>query len=312
MRHVNAPSTVRTQSTRAFPVLAWALAFVGLATSAYAGAVREYDIDKDPNHVLYGTLNQNAVPLWGNVACAPTAAVNSFVYLQNKYNIYGNKLVNPNNQAGMIAAVQTLGTAPFMNTIANGGTFNDDFIYGKWLYLEQNAPGLTVYEAQDSFGWNVKRLDNAGNEQAIAKPDWVHQNNPTWQFLWDELFACEDVEIGLEYFNPSPDASGHMLTLASFHWIDAKKADGTDGPDDFIQKGEGATIDYVDPWTGAKGNSFLWQDPLSGRLETSYGGGGWIHLAVSESPIPLPPALWSGLALLATAPVIRLIRKRAA
>ncbi|MCY2951514.1 MAG: hypothetical protein NTU53_05995 [Planctomycetota bacterium] len=308
MRHANAPFTVRTQSTRASPVLAWALAFVGLATSAYAGAVSEYNIDKDPNHVLYGTLNQNLVPGWGNVACAPIAAVNSFVYLQNKYpTIYDNKLVNPNNPpAGMIAAVQTLGTAPFMNTIANGGTFNDDFIYGKWLYLEQNAPGLTVYEAQNSFGWNVQR-----NGQAIAKPAWVNQMNPTWQFLWNELVSCEDVEIGLQYFG-STDV-GHMLTLASFHWRDAIKADGTDGSDGVIQRGENATIDYIDPLTGAKGISFLWQDPISGRLETNYGvAGGWIHLAVSESPIPLPPALWSGLALLATAPVIRLIRKRAA
>jgi hypothetical protein len=300
MRHANVPSTVRTQSTRASPLLAWTLAFVGLTTSAYAATV--YDIDKDPTHILYGTLNQNAVPLWGNVACAPAAAVNSFVYLQNKYNIYGNKLVIPNNQAGMIAAVQTLGTAPYMNTIANGGTFNDDFIYGKWLYLEQNAPGLTVYEAQDFFGWNVQR-----NGQPIAKPAWVNQMTPTWNFLWKELVACEDVEIALEYLNPDPtrDATGHMLTLASFHWTDANS-------NGFIEQAEGATIDYVDPWTGAPGVSALWQNPLGGRLETSYGGGGWIHLAVSESPIPLPPALWSGLALFATAPVIRLIRKRSA
>ncbi len=292
-------SSVRLPATRASPLLAWTLAFTALAGSVFACPV--YDIQKDPNHVLYGTLNQLLIPGWGNVACAPTAAVNSFVYLQNQYPaVYDNTLVNPNNQAGMIAAAQILGSPAFMNTIANNGTFNDDFIYGKWLYLEQNAPGKTVYEAQNAFAWNVVR-----NGQPIPQPNWVNQIFPTWQFLWNELVSCEDVEIGLEYFNPIGDAAGHMLTLASFHWKDANN-------DGFIQLAEGATIDYVDPWGGVWGLSQIWQNPLNGRLETNYGGGGWIHLAVSESPVPLPPAFWSGILLLAITPLFRLVRKRAA
>ena len=49
-------------------------------TSSNVQAI-SYDIEKD--WWLYGDLNQNTIPGIGPMACGPTAAVNSFVYLQN-------------------------------------------------------------------------------------------------------------------------------------------------------------------------------------------------------------------------------------
>ena len=164
-----------------------------LTVSASAEAIT-YDIEKEIN--LYGNLNQNIVPIWGNVACAPTAAVNSFVYLQNKYpGVYDNKLVPAQGQDldgdgdvdqtdHMIAVVQTLGGANYMNTVANNGTFSDDFIYGKSKYIEEKVPGWTIYEAQSKWAWQ---------RPPIPKPNWVQTIDPTWEFLYGELVDCEDV-----------------------------------------------------------------------------------------------------------------------
>jgi len=256
-------------------------AIIGICShAALAGFV--YDIDKDPGHVLYGNLDQATVPIFNNaginVACAPTAAVNSFIYLQNKYpGIYGNKLVG----LGQAVAVATkLGDADadpvrYMNTVANQGTFDDDFIYGKWRYLENVAPGLTVYEAQSMFGWI---------NPPIPQPNWVQNRWPTWDFLWKELTDCEDVEILVEYEHSS---GGHALTLKSFHWNDAN-GNGT------IEQLE-ATIDFIDPCGGAAGQCNVWQDLVNGWLDTNYGGGAFVKTAVSESPVPLPAAFWPSL-----------------
>ena len=83
-----------------------------------------YSIDKDPGHVLYGNLNQNTIPApLGPVACGPTAAVNSFVYLERKYpSVYNRSLVPDLNADGLyqnnelVAVAQTLAGANFMNT----------------------------------------------------------------------------------------------------------------------------------------------------------------------------------------------------
>ena len=59
-----------------------------------------WTIEKD--WTLYGTLDQHNVdPVFGDVSCGPTSAVNSFVYLQNKYpDIYGESLVEDSNNDG--------------------------------------------------------------------------------------------------------------------------------------------------------------------------------------------------------------------
>ena len=58
-------------------IFAWTLGFAG---AAWAGAI--YDKQWDPS--LYGGLDQHST-LCADLACGPSAAVNSFVFLQNMY-----------------------------------------------------------------------------------------------------------------------------------------------------------------------------------------------------------------------------------
>jgi len=263
------------------------LAFVG---SAHAEV---YDVEKCLPQ--YGTLDQDDIPGFGGVACGPTAAVNSFVYLQNRYpSVYDNSLV-PAQGADldgdldvdfyddMIAVAQTLGGAAYMNTIANNTTFHDDFIWGKEQYIEAMVPGMTVYEAQDQWVWNNHPM-----------PAYVTQTFPLWEFLYYELVDCEDVEVLISWAD-----GGHFITLTSFHWNDI------DG-DLIVDFGEGAWIDFIDPCTGAYNTAGIWQNDLGMILETDYTSGATLTMAVSESPIPEPATM----GLLALGGLGLLIRRR--
>jgi hypothetical protein len=266
------------------------LVILGL-TSSNAQALL-YEIEKD--WTLYGSLNQNTIPDIGSMACGPTAAVNSFVYLQNKYpNIYDKKLVpdtNGNNiidQAEMISVAQTLSGANYMNMDMVNGTFADNFIYGKWKYLEEVAPQSTIYHAQNNWDWIRPPVDQF---------DWVTQVVPTWDFLYNELLDCEDVEILIN------GDYNHYLTLTSFYWDDLNN-------DGIIDSSEDAWIDYIDPWTGAWGISDIWHS--AGQIETNYGNGiSWISMSVAESPVPEPATmLLVGSGLIGLAGLRRKLRK---
>jgi hypothetical protein len=111
---------------------------------------------------------------------------------------------------------------------------------------------------------------------------------PTWKFLWEELKHCEDVEILISWIDRTdpekPQSGGHYLTLSSFCWTDADR-------DGMIDLEEKATIDFIDPGTGQKTYTSIWQEALDGYLKTGYNG--WqpiITMAVSES-IPEPVTL---------------------
>jgi len=271
--------------------LTWLLfiASVALLIGAGNASATSYCIEKDLD--LYGYLNQNVVPGWGGVACCPTAAVNSMVYLQNKYpSIYDTLLVPVQAQDldgdgdvdqtdDMIGVVQTLGGQGYMNTIINNGTFADDFMYGKYRYIEEVAPGRTRYEAMSYWAWTHP----PARDPAVPnpeQPDWVTTGvYPTWEFLYEELVACEDVEIALTHAT-----GGHCLTLTSFCWNDSDE-------DLIIDFGEGAFIDYIDPWTGLHvPQTHIWQSSPGGMIETAYWSEteSYISWAVSESPIPEP------------------------
>ena len=160
-----------------------------------------------------------------------------------------------------------------MGTSVANGTFWDDLIWYKMQDIEAKVPGKTVYEAQRNPAWNWSIWD----DPAALEPDWVTPIMPTWQFIWEELVACEDVEILMNW-----DDGGHFVTVKSFHWNDV------DG-DDVIDFGEGATFDYIDPATGLVGVSGIWEGYYG--LETDYATGAQITMAVSESPVPEPSTI---------------------
>ena len=273
-------------------VAAMLLAVLGLTAGAGAG---EWVIEKELG--LYGYLDQHSIPGWGNAGCGPTAAVNSFVYLENKYpGIYDRSLIPDTNQNGvrdlaeLVGVAQTLGGPGYMNTIANNTTWDDDFIWGKMTYIEQKVPGMTVYQAQDYWNWTQH-----------TKPAWVQSAWPQWEFLYNELVDCEDVEILIDWSD-----GGHYVTLSSFHWNDADN-------DLIIDNAENAWIDFVDPWTGAYGTASIWQSSYGGCIETNYATGSWISMGVSESPIPEPATmtlLALGFALSLSKGGLALIRRR--
>jgi hypothetical protein len=217
-----------------------------------------WNVSKDSS--LYGNVNQLDVsPVWGSYACGPTSAVNSFVYLERKYGyVYDRKLVPDTDNGGdydvseMISVATILGGDGYMHTITDIGTYAE-------------APGVTLYNAQSSWGWT---------HAPVPQPDWYQTNtNPTKNFLYNELLKCADVEIDLQ------GGANHYLTVYSFNWTDT--GNGT------IDNGE-CTIGYINPWGGVSGSCDLWEETVDGkiRMTTNYAGGSWIGAAFSEVPEP--------------------------
>jgi hypothetical protein len=159
-----------------------------------------------------------------------------------------------------------------MNTVAIGGTLWDDLIWYKMQDIESKVPGVTTYEAQRNPAWQWGVWDNAG----ALEPTWVTPILPTWQFIWNRLSDCADLEILLSWTD-----GGHYLTVKSFHWDDVDE-------DSVIDSEEAATFDYIDPWTGVPGVSKLWQNAYGSILETDYKASTitTITMAVSEIPEP--------------------------
>ncbi len=168
-----------------------------LLLTSVALAQTDYTILK--NQQLYGNLDQDDTipPPLGQVMCGPTAAINSFKYLENAYPaIYGNSLIPIGASGGMdlnldgnfgdsyddmIAVAQTVGSAWYMNTkVALGGpggsgTWDDMFIFGKQKYIEAKLPGKTIYAAQLKSQWAWPGVPNRPADEIppIARPAWV-------------------------------------------------------------------------------------------------------------------------------------------
>lgn len=253
-----------------------------LATIPSPALATLWEIDKGAE--LYGWLDQDDIPSnsqgnIGSMACGPTAAVNSFVYLEKKYSyLYGSLLIpdTVNNDiydySELIAVANTLIGSDYMKTTIQNGTEHDDFIMGKQKYINQQAPNTTTYLAQDFWAKDYWSADVWG-----IRPWWVDPIIPTWGFIYQELLHCEDVEILLN------GGYNHYLTLYGLSWND--------------QTNKGL-IQFIDPGTGAKGSADVWLDMSfvyensTSWLRTSYGGReSQITVVVSESPVPEPSSL---------------------
>ena len=198
--------------------------------------------------------------------CGPTAAANSFVYLQNEYpSIYGQALVPGNDyvngqpsQADLISTADLVGSSTYMNT-TGGGTQPQSAATGLSSYIRTSAPGTTVFSLQTSY--------------------FAPSSIPTWQFIYDALCDHGTVEISLY------GVDGHYVSVTGFHWTDYNR-DGT------IDASDGATIDIVDPWTGAGQTLPIWQNSAGDYISTSYSSGytnyvsevGPIYQAIASMP----------------------------
>jgi hypothetical protein len=223
---------------------------------------------------IYGHLDQdktNCTPM----GCGPTAAVNSFIFLQNKYpDIYDHKLVASDSQADMVKVVDDLidlDKGYMVTDCKADGTYYAAFITGKQKYIEDKVPGKTVYNARVWFAWDTA----LGGD----KPAYVtDQTAPTAAWMLKEVQDGEDVEILL-------DSTGfqHYVTVTGFTWFDAND-DGKVDPGEY-------SIDFVDPKGGKDVESVL-SRAADGRLTINYDGKlVAISVAVSESPTPEPGAL---------------------
>ena len=285
------------------------------------------------NQLLYGNLDQDDIPQGGQFMCGPTAAINSFKYLENAYPaIYGNSLVPIGASGGvdlngdlvfgdsyddMIAVAMKVGDQPppvppavpqFMNTKAallggggGAGTWDDMFIYGKQKYIESVLPGQTIYSAQlkSQWAWPGAPPRPLDEVPPILRPAWVQdQTQPDAVFLALELAAGEDVEILIV-----DGEWGHYLTVTGIQWIDINN-------DGLINTNvENAVVHYIDPATGLGAASPIGGQNVAGDpVRVSYGNFPMAELimTVSESPIPEPATL----SLLALGGLVMLRRRR--
>jgi hypothetical protein len=267
--------------------LRWAgLAALAIALGAPAPRASAKVIAYMENPKLFGTLDQHETNC-PDVGCGPTAAVNSYVYLQNAFpNVYKNQLVPTQNGMNPTTLEQqdvanNLGTNYMKNccATANEGTAIGDFILGKMDYIEAplmkdgvegaGDPGVTIYAAQIAGRW-AKVIPNHPN---AAKPSWVQaQTTPTLDFIATQLKDKEDVEILLD----NNDGKVHYVTLTGISY------------DDTTNKG---TFDYVDADDGSRGQNkilglggdmFIQTDYELDDTNTEIVG------VVSESAVPEP------------------------
>ena len=265
------------------PVAAGLAASLALAVFAGPTGVSAKVITYKEDPTLFGTLDQKGTNC-PKVNCGPSAAVNSFVYLQNAFpNIYKNPLVPTKNgkkptQAEQIAVANNLGTNFMKNCCATAkdGTKIGDFILGKMDYIETpiaqggaGDPGVTVYAAQTPAKWANVIPKHPG----VKKPSWVQdQTIPTLGFIAAQLKAKEDVEILLD----NDKGTLHYLTMTGISY------------DDTTDKG---TFYYVDPLGGVRGQNkilglggdmFIQTDYMLAGINSDIAG------VVAESPIPEP------------------------
>ena len=275
-----------------FGVYAALVSALFIGCSAFASVYFEQETTGD-----FGTIDQaNVGPdsiNGGNNYCAPTATMNSFIYLQNAYpGIYDNLLYTysqtqcyydngvrvptvPNQPpVGPLGAnydTDAAKLAGVMMTTPGAGTSPIDLVAGKIIWLNTYAPLVqTRFEGMGIYN----NLNPAGMS-------WITVGQPTVQFLAQMLEDGEDVEI---YMNPPQGGQvtiAHVMTLAGI---------------DFDTATNSGTIDGIDPDGGAyfkfdisDVNGVL---TLGGAADGNLDGLNYANytmdLALAESPVPEP------------------------
>jgi hypothetical protein len=201
--------------------LVLSFAIVLVSTTA-TGSVYADIVSTTEDAAKFGHLDQGATtcPAMG---CGATAAVNSFVYLQNAFpDVFTTPLVpkagTTLTQDDMVKVAndlaQRMGTGP-------SGTSIESFILGKMDYIESQDKGRTTYAAQLALAWN----------STAPKPGFVTDNTPpTLSFIAREIKAGEDVEAFL-----AGPAGRHFITLTGISYDDQNNT---------------GTVSFIDPLGG--------------------------------------------------------------
>lgn len=256
---------------------------------------------------------QQDYSLFGHLAnegdnCVPTATINSFRYLENRYPaLYkdkdGNNLLTGDD---LDAARDTLAAA--MNP-AGTGTTAKPWWEEKIDYIESRVPGKTVYK-----GMLDEEVSPGFDASTWTRGDKITYEAPSFDWLFEELQHGEDVELGIYW----GDTGGHALTLTGLCFEDREDGSIFDNghwdTDDVAL--ESAWVTYLDP--NAPGSTIeaeLSYNEMTGRLEFTWDNKSnddeyvWIGLAYSESPVPLPPTVMMLVVGLAGVGGYRLRRK---
>jgi hypothetical protein len=238
-------------------------------------------ISLDPG--LFGNLDQHDTNC-AESACGPTAAVNSFAFLENMYpTIYGNDLIPTTgatyDYGDLVDAADVLAGSTFMDCTAAGVGISN-FISGEEAYMNEYAPGTTVFEIMNFF----------------ANGAW-----PTFNFLYNQLAAGEDVELLVGFYTTNAEGQlvrngGHYVTLTGVSFgVPFAAGNGT--------------ISFIDPDDGDSGSMSL--STIDGALYNNgtYVNGQYtfIEAAVAESPTPEPGTL---LFLAVGIPALFVLRRR--
>ncbi len=283
-----------TSSDRVHP--SKALLAGAAATAAFSAGLAHADTYQWMNDsATYGYFCQYSIPnTLADESCAPSSAVNTFVYLQTTYatQLGGVQLVG-SGYAGWNATAQTL--QGFFGT-TQAGTSPTSAANGLDNYLSSiGAANLVTREAISATG-------------DPAYPSWVTQNVvPTFGDFHGWMSSGAVVVVSIGY----AQGGGHEITMVGLDWNDAN-GDGV------VDESEGATftaIDPLDPSAAYSGSDVLgppkpttisvWQDAAGELLQFRYlqyqgelpfnagnyaTASGFIGGGVSISVIPAPAA----------------------
>lgn len=275
------------------------VALVLTILSAMAGSVGAERAYFEKDFEQFGKVSNTSAGI-----CAAVANINSFVYLRNHFaQPYAATDIIPDwNGDGVVDFQDYVASRDKMaygwqydghtrRGIYGNGTASDIWA-ATYYWFEDFAPGTSVLDGQ---------IHTYSNISSWPGGDVIEKKYPEWSFLWDELVACRDVELGIR---PVSGAGGHALTLTGLAFEDMD-ADGMWDHDESPLE-----IGYLDPndvstqkWAEV---TFSWGN----RIEFDWwqtGSAYYIYRAYTEGPIPIPEP--SVLVLLLGAVVAGMIRK---
>jgi len=230
---------------------------------------------------LYGHLDQRITDC-PDLNCGPTSVANSLGYLQQRHPTqYGERLIPDTNsndvidEAELLAVANNIGNNFMGNCGCGTGTFIEDFILGKFDYIESVAPGRTVYKSQIALVWRPGTAEEPADitHPGAAKPAFVQDDTAaTLAFIAREIAHGEDVEVFL-----ANDNGAHYVTVTGIRYEDTTNV---------------GFIDIIDPEGGVEARVAI-TGVTDGVIQTDYqlgGEGTSLFHAVSESA-PAPPVL---------------------